>query len=192
MGSAQIAQSDSSKTSLVPSSQRLVLRTLELAWVSQLDLCYLTNTSYGHILNITWAVLLRGLLNNPGPDHQDKWASMWRWLCYCWLYHWFIQLYPNPTTKPQQSLGTLGSQLGLLGSACELLSLWSLAVGPKWSFSCHNVCSPVSSPCSLSLEWPFSEASLIFDCLVCRTLVILVTDDLPSHWLRLINGFKSY
>lgn len=49
-----------------------------------------------------------------------------------------------------------------------------------------------SSACCLPVEQPFSEVSLVFDCLVCRTLVILVTSAPPSGWLRLISGFKSY
>lgn len=151
MGTQCTAQRDSPKTRLGPSSQVLVLRTLELAWLPQPDLCYLTKMSYGYVSNIIWAVLLYGLLGNSDPNHQDKWASMWCRLHYCWLYHWFIHL--HPTTKPQQSMGTLGSLLGLLRSACELQGLRPLAAGPEWNFSCSVMCvlwgfHPVAFPSS--------------------------------------------
>lgn len=46
---------------------------------------------------------------------------------------------------------------------------------------------PANSLVCITLEWPFSEASLMFDCYICRTSASLVTYATPSGWWRLVR-----
>lgn len=89
------------------------------------------------------------------------------------------------STRLQQSPGTLGNLLGLLGSTCELLGLWTLCIRLQMKFLLYcQVPSLESSPSSFTLEWPFSEVSLLFD----LQDLGLVTYAPLSSWWRLVRS----
>lgn len=103
-----------------------------------------------------------------------------------WLYHWFAQLHRaaaehGHTRKPA---GVVGIYLQAPGYVTTHIRLQT-----KLLLYCQ-VPSLGSSPSSFSLKWPFSEVSLMFDCRVCRTLVVLVTYAPSSGWWRLARSHE--
>lgn len=148
---------DSSKTGLGPSTQVLILKTVESVWLCQSCLCFLTDIPYGPTSDIAWAVWLCGLLGKPGPDHSEQAGGP----------DCTISLLSS--TRLQQSMGTLETCWGYWDLPASSL-VWPLCIGLQMKLLLYSQVSSLgSSPSSFTLEGPFSY------CYICRTLVSLVT-----------------